>query len=103
MNPRRPCLDDPVAAQPDGSTGECPTDRVDHTGEHHSQDLTRIQIVSGGLFFAVAIWGVVDAIRNFQSEVTIGETLAEPPPTTSLRIDPLLTPLAQGASVTLTF
>jgi hypothetical protein len=103
VNPRRPCLDDPVAAQPDGSGGECPADRIDHTGEHHSRDLTRIQIASGGLFFAVAIWGVVDAIRNYQSEVTIGETLAEPPPTTSLRIDPLLTPLAQGASVTLTF
>ena len=29
----------------------------------------RVQVVSGGLFFAVAIWGVIDAILNFQPEV----------------------------------
>ena len=28
-------------------------------------------MVSGGLFFATAIWGVTDAILNFQPEVLI--------------------------------
>lgn len=102
VRPLRACMDVPLP-RPDGSTGTCAPDRVDHSDENLSRNLTRIQVASGGVFFAVAIWGVVDALRNYQGEVTIGETLAEPPPTTSLKLGPILTPLARGAALTLTF
>jgi hypothetical protein len=36
-----------------------------------SQLLLKVQLVSGALFFAAAIWGVTDAILNFQPEVEI--------------------------------
>jgi tetratricopeptide (TPR) repeat protein len=82
--------------------GECPPGRADQSEENFSRNLTRVQVVSGGLFFAVAIFGIVDAIRNFQEEVVIGETVVGPPPT-SLRIVPTLSPLAQGAALSVTF
>lgn len=102
IRPVRPCLV-MVVPELNGRPGTCPPDQVDHAGEDLSRNLTRVQVVSGGLFYAVAIWGIVDAIRNFQGEITIGETLAGPPPVTSLRLSPTLTPLAQGAAMTLTF
>jgi hypothetical protein len=49
----------------------CPDDQVDRTDEDLSRNLVRAQVVTGGLFFAVAIWGVVDALRHYQSEVLI--------------------------------
>jgi tetratricopeptide (TPR) repeat protein len=73
VRPYRGCLD-PVVAQPDGSPGVCPDDRIDHSSENLSRNLTRVQVVSGGLFFATAIWGIVDAIRNFRAEVPLGDT-----------------------------
>lgn len=102
VRPKRACLDK-VTPQPDGSDGICSADRIDHGDEDFSRKLTRLQVVSGGLFFVVAIWGVIDSLRNFQSEVTLGETLAGPPPVSSLRIDPLLAPQAQGLALTVTF
>jgi hypothetical protein len=36
-----------------------------------SQLLLKVQLVSGALFFAAAIWGVTDAILNFQPEVEL--------------------------------
>jgi hypothetical protein len=102
IKPVRPCLD-PVLAGPDGRPGQCTRERIDHSGEDVSRNLTRVQMISGGLFFAVAIWGVVDAIRHFQSEVTVGETLAGPPPITSFRIVPSLSPRVDGAGLALTF
>ena len=38
------------------------------------RNLVRAQVVTGGLFFAVAIWGVVDALRHYQSDVLISPT-----------------------------
>lgn len=103
VRPLRACLR-MVAPQPDGSPGVCPPESIDRTDEDFSRNLTRIQMVSGGLFFAVAIWGVVDAIRNFKGEVTVGETLAGPSaPVSSIRINPMISPVAQGAALTLTF
>lgn len=102
VRPRRNCLDN-LQAQPDGSPGVCPPDRIDYSDENTSRNLTRVQVASGGLFFAVAIWGVVDAIRHFQSEVNIGESLPDPPPTTGLRVDPLLGPGANGAALSFIF
>jgi hypothetical protein len=37
--------------------------------QSRSQLLLKVQLVSGALFFAAAIWGVTDAILNFQPEV----------------------------------
>lgn len=77
VRPYRGCLD-PVTPQPDGSPGVCPDDRIDHASENFSRNLTRVQVVSGGLFLATAIWGIVDAIRNFRSEVPLGDTFLPP-------------------------
>jgi len=74
VRPYRGCLD-PVMPQPDGSTGVCPDERIDHTSENRSRDLTRLQVASGGLFFAAAIWGIVDALHDFQAEAPLGDTL----------------------------
>jgi hypothetical protein len=49
----------------------CPDDQVDRTDENLSLNLKRAQVVTGGLFFAVAIWGVVDALRHYQGEILI--------------------------------
>ena len=75
--PYRSCLD-MVSAQPNGSPGFCPTDRIDHTGEDRSRNLTRLQVISGGLFFATAIWGIIDSLRHFQSEISLDETTVPP-------------------------
>lgn len=107
---QRPCLNSMGV----GATvaGACPTADIGHTDEDHSRNLTRLQVASGGLFFGVAIWGVVDAIRNYRAEVSIGETYAPTapanaptpaPPPLSWNIAPLLSPVAQGGSLTLTF
>jgi hypothetical protein len=102
VRPFRPCLD-LVTPRLDGRSGECPNERIDHTDENRSRNLTRVQVASGGLFFAVAIWGVIDAIRNFQGEAIVGETFAGPRPGTSFRITPSVFPMAQGATFALTF
>ncbi|HMF40103.1 MAG TPA: tetratricopeptide repeat protein [Polyangia bacterium] len=49
----------------------CDPQDIDHSQEDRSRALLDIQLVSGGLFFAVAIWGVIDAIRNHQPEVLL--------------------------------
>jgi hypothetical protein len=54
--------------------GECPKASIDHSQEDTSRMLTGVQVISGGLFFAVAIWGVIDAIVNFQSEVPLADS-----------------------------
>jgi hypothetical protein len=74
VRPYRGCLD-PVVPQPDGSTGVCADDRIDHTSENRSRNLTRLQVASGGLFFAAAIWGIVDALHDFRAEAPLGDTL----------------------------
>lgn len=102
VRPTRPCLD-PVMPRADGLPGSCAPDRIDHSGENTSRNLTRVQVASGALFFGVAIWGIVDALRHFQAEVTVGETVAGPPPATSLRLTPSLNSVAQGATLTLSF
>ena len=56
--------------QPTGS--ECPPGGIiDHSEEDTSRALLGVQVVSGGLFFAVAIWGVIDAIHHYQPEVPL--------------------------------
>jgi hypothetical protein len=50
---------------------ECPPGAIDHSQEDTSKLLLGIQLVSGGLFFAVAIWGVIDAIHHYKPEVPL--------------------------------
>ena len=52
----------------------CPDGETDHTDENLSTNLLRVQVVTGGLFFAAAIWGVVDALRHYEGDVLISPT-----------------------------
>ncbi len=54
-----------------GLPSDARLNQIDHSEENRSRCLLQVQLVSGGLFFAVAIWGVIDAIRNFQREVPL--------------------------------
>jgi hypothetical protein len=83
LNPHRKCLV-PQVLDPDGMREPCPPAEIDHAQEHTSSALTKVQVASGALFFAAAIWGVVDAIRHYQREVLLpddatGATPAGPP------------------------
>jgi tetratricopeptide (TPR) repeat protein len=91
-NPYRSCLVSPIP-----STG-CPPDQIDHTQEDHSRALLDVQLVSGALFFATAIWGVVDAVRHYQRDVLLPDPSNSPSPgsTTSVRVG--LTPLGLSLS-----
>ena len=70
LNPHRKCLvAEPVDAG--GLPAQCPPDQIDHSQENTSTWLTRVQLASGGLFFAVAIWGVIDAVHHYQRDVLL--------------------------------
>jgi tetratricopeptide (TPR) repeat protein len=88
-NPYRKCLANPPPA------GACPSDQIDHTQENRSRELLGVQLVSGGLFFAAAIWGVVDAVRHYQRDVLLPEPAPSAAPT-AVRVG--LTPLGLSVS-----
>jgi hypothetical protein len=71
LQPQRKCL---VTEPPDVA---CPAVQIDHSQEDTSAWLLRVQVVSGGLFFAVAIWGVVDAVRHFQRDLLLAGATGE--------------------------
>ncbi len=50
---------------------------VNHTDEDRSRLLTRVQVASGGLFFAVAAWGIADAIFHHKAEVPLQPVLLD--------------------------
>jgi hypothetical protein len=54
-----------------GSPQRCPAMNIDRSDEELSTNLLRAQVITGGLFFAVAIWGVIDALRHYESDVLI--------------------------------
>jgi hypothetical protein len=59
----------------------CPMGFVDRSDQNRSELLTQVQMISGGLFFAVAAWGIVDAVVNHRSLVPIPaprETMRKP-------------------------
>ena len=90
-NPYRRCL------RPAGSIGACPSADIDHSQEETSRTLLRIQVISGGLFFAAAIWGVIDAVRHYQRDVLLTEPVAPSPPAVQLGLTPF------GLSAALSF
>jgi hypothetical protein len=75
--PRRKCLRE-QGVDTIGLPNQCPDNLIDHSEEDRSRLLLRVQVVSGGLFFAVALWGVVDAIRNYQRDVRLSDASPAP-------------------------
>jgi hypothetical protein len=67
LNPRRRCLD-PMTAN---NTVPRPCNNIDHSEEDLSRNLVRLQVASGALFFAVAAWGIIDAVRNYRATVPL--------------------------------
>jgi hypothetical protein len=61
-----------------GASGQCPPEDVDRTSEHRSALLLNVQLVSGGLFFAAATWGVVDALIHYRSSVVLASPAPNP-------------------------
>jgi len=96
--PVRLCKGQPIAP-----IGGCPPMDVDHSREDGSRTLTDIQVVSGALFFGVAIAGMVDAIANFQEEVPLGDTYEPAPSPSAWHLLPSLSPQAAGAALVTTF
>ncbi|HSS40647.1 MAG TPA: tetratricopeptide repeat protein [Polyangia bacterium] len=92
IEPRRHCL----IPRMDDATGlpvPCPTNQIDHSQENTSRYLLGVQLVSGGLFLAAAIWGVVDALRHCQRDML----LPTAPTTGDLRVG--LSPFGLSASL----
>jgi hypothetical protein len=70
LAPRRRCLVmEPVDAN--GLPRPCPSADIDRSDETLSTNLLRVQVGTGAAFFAVAIWGVIDAVRHFQRDVPL--------------------------------
>ncbi len=72
---QRRCLDPPTSGDNTGVARAC--QNIDHSEEDLSRNLLRLQVVSGGLFFVTAAWGIIDALRNFSPAVPTDA--AEPP------------------------
>ena len=71
--PHRRCLSiQPIDAN--GLPQRCPDPQIDRSDENLSTNLLRVQVITGGLFFAAAIWGVVDALRHYEGAVLIAPT-----------------------------
>jgi hypothetical protein len=111
---QRRCLDASTGGDTTGVAHNCMN--IDHSEEDLSRNLTRLQVISGGLFFVTAAWGIVDALRNFQPMVRFdGEPLrtggATSPSDTSarastgarLRLGPVPIPRGSGLGIALTF
>jgi hypothetical protein len=93
FSPKSPCQ------QP---TGPCVPDTTD---KRRSELLTRVQVVSGGMFFAVAAWGIADAILNFKPEVPAPTEfrLSAPAPVTKVSVAPVLDGKTLGAGLSFRF
>ncbi len=85
VHPYRQCLTPAGMPVP----ASCPAADIDHSQESTSRDLLRLQLVSGGLFFAAAIWGIVDAVRHYQRDVLLTEPPPGPPPSVQVGLTPL--------------
>jgi hypothetical protein len=67
LRPKRGCRSDTGAIP-------CPPELIDHTGENRSRWLMRTQIASGAAFFGAAIWGILDALYYYRSEIPLAPT-----------------------------
>ena len=91
IQPRRKCLANNTPMDVTGLPVPCPN--IDYSQEHTSRDLLAVQLVSGGLFFAAAIWGVIDALRHYQRDTL----LPAPPAAGDVRVG--LSPFGLSASL----
>jgi hypothetical protein len=84
------------------STGTCTYDLTD---QHRSEALTTVQVVSGGLFFAVAAWGIADAILNYVPEVPLETNVHVPTASAKprLRLAPVVDRGTVGAGLAFRF
>jgi hypothetical protein len=111
----RPTLKCERAGNPNARHEGCSPGYQPGPEQARSQLLLRVQVISGALFFATAIWGVTDAILNFQPEVEVTTPIDQirPPPTlppprkssvSSLRVIPSLFPgTGMGGSLAFRF
>jgi hypothetical protein len=82
----RPALDCVPTTQPGPGQQGCGPGLAPTPDRARSRLILKAQLVSGALFFATAIWGVTDAVLNYQPEVplegppkaTTGDTLKGP-------------------------
>ena len=100
FRPKRTCTQETM---PTDTSGTCKD-----VNQKRSETLTTVQLVSGGLFFAVAAWGIADAILHFQPEVAAPPETplpsAQPPRrVSSLRLAPVLDGQTLGAGLAFRF
>ena len=97
LDPHRKCR----VAEPLDTNGlpePCPPSEIDHSQENTSSTLLHVQLVTGGLFFVAAIWGVVDAVRHYQRDVLLPSVAAEPAPAVASPVRLGLTPFGLAGS-----
>lgn len=105
----RPTLRCEPTGDPTLREGNCAPGFTLSSDRDRSQLLLRVQLISGALFFATAIWGVTDAVLNFAPEVVVdgpagtpaGKT-ARKTPRNNLMLAPTLM-FAEGVGGTLAF
>lgn len=106
---QRRCLDPMTTGSGDttGMARNCMN--IDHSEEDLSRNLLRLQLVSGGLFFVTAAWGIIDALQNFKPAVSTdteppkGGAATTPGTAARLRVGPLQVPRGSGLGVAWTF
>ena len=98
FRPQRPCSYDPGSAA-------CPANAIDHRDENRSRFLTKVQIASGAMFFAAAIWGVIDSIYFFEPETQLTLTDSPKRSTTAgtVRLSPAVMDRAIGPGLSFRF
>jgi hypothetical protein len=97
---QRRCLDASTGGDTTGVAHNCMN--IDHSEEDLSRNLTRLQVISGGLFFVTAAWGIVDALRN-GGATSPSDTSARASTGARLRLGPVPIPRGSGLGIALTF
>jgi len=94
--PRITCVMAPAGQMTAADSG-CSPGYVPNDDRDRSQLILKVQMVSGALFFATAVWGVIDAIVNFAPtvEAPASGPAATPPPAAP-RLGMLYLDLAEG-------
>lgn len=81
--------------------GPCPQEQKDLSAKQRSERLTQVQVGSGALFFAVAAWGIIDALIYREPLVPLPG--APPAPAARAQLAPVLLPGGLAATLSLRF
>jgi hypothetical protein len=103
FRPRIRCVPGP---DPEAKVQNCMVGQVPSPDQARSQMITKVQIASGALFFATALWGVVDAVVHFRPTERLptgGSPPAGGPAVQSPRLAPAAFGAALGASLSFRF